>query len=354
VAELLAKFVGSKMSCANKSSSEEDLEQLLDRVMILFRFVHGKDTFEAFYKNDLSKRLLLGRYNVDLEKSMISRLKTECGSSFSHKLEGMFKDFELSKDIMISFKESNYYREKLSDIDLNVHVLTNGYWPAFSSVEINLPKQLSNYLEIFKAFYLQKYSGRKLMWRNTLDHCLVKYQTQSLKKELHISLFQTTVLLLFNEHDRISFKDMEQITGIETEELKSVLQSLSSGTTRILLKEPKNSEINESDIFKLNTIFQHKLYRIKINYNQMKETIEENQKTNQAIMQDRQYQIDAAIVRIMKTRKSLLHQQLVSELFKQLTFPVKPIDLKKRIESLIDREYLERDPENSQLFRYLA
>jgi len=86
----------------------------------------------------------------------------------------------------------------------------------------------------------------------------------------------------------------------------------------------------------------------------MKETIEENQKTNQAIMQDRQYQIDAAIVRIMKTRKSLLHQQLVSELFKQLTFPVKPIDLKKRIESLIDREYLERDPENSQLFRYLA
>jgi len=132
------------------------------------------------------------------------------------------------------------------------------------------------------------------------------------------------------------------------------LQSLSSGTTRILLKEPKNSEINESDIFKLNTIFQHKLYRIKINYNQMKETIEENQKTNQAIMQDRQYQIDAAIVRIMKTRKSLLHQQLVSELFKQLTFPVKPIDLKKRIESLIDREYLERDPENSQLFRYLA
>jgi len=215
VAELLAKFVGSKMSCANKSSSEEDLEQLLDRVMILFRFVHGKDTFEAFYKNDLSKRLLLGRYNVDLEKSMISRLKTECGSSFSHKLEGMFKDFELSKDIMISFKESNYYREKLSDIDLNVHVLTNGYWPAFSSVEINLPKQLSNYLEIFKAFYLQKYSGRKLMWRNTLDHCLVKYQTQSLKKELHISLFQTTVLLLFNEHDRISFKDMEQITGID-------------------------------------------------------------------------------------------------------------------------------------------
>jgi len=56
----------------------------------------------------------------------------------------------------------------------------------------------------------------------------------------------------------------------------------------------------------------------------------------------------------MKTRKTLNHNQLVTELYNQLKFPVKPIDLKKRIESLIDREYLERDNENSQTYRYLA
>lgn len=39
--------------------------------------------------------------------------------------------------------------------------------------------------------------------------------------------------------------------------------------------------------------------------------------------QDRQYQIDAAIVRIMKMRKTLSHNLLISELYKQLTFPVK-------------------------------
>ena len=53
--------------------------------------------------------------------------------------------------------------------------------------------------------------------------------------------------------------------------------------------------------------------------------------------QDRQYQIDAAIVRIMKMRKSLHHTPLITELYNQLKFPVKPPDLKKRIESLIDR-----------------
>ena len=48
----------------------------------------------------------------------------------------------------------------------------------------------------------------------------------------------------------------------------------------------------------------------------------------------------------MKTRKSLSHKLLVSELLTQLKFPMKQSDLKKRIESLIDREYLERDRGN--------
>lgn len=59
--------------------------------------------------------------------------------------------------------------------------------------------------------------------------------------------------------------------------------------------------------------------------------------------QDRQYQIDAAVVRIMKMRKTLSHKLLTQELLSQLRFPLKMTDVKKRIESLIEREYLERD-----------
>jgi cullin-4 len=72
------------------------------------------------------------------------------------------------------------------------------------------------------------------------------------------------------------------------------------------------------------------------------------------VFQDRQYQVDAAIVRIMKMRKSLLHNQLVSEVVAQLKFPIKPGDIKKRIESLIDRDYLARDEQNANQFNYLA
>ena len=101
--------------------------------------------------------------------------------------------------------------------------------------------------------------------------------------------------------------------------------------------------------------FNFKLRRYsKVNSIQMKETVEENKQTNERVFQDRQYQIDAAIVRIMKTRKSLSHQLLVSELLSQIKFPAVASDLKKRIESLIEREYLERDRGNAQVYNYLA
>lgn len=82
--------------------------------------------------------------------------------------------------------------------------------------------------------------------------------------------------------------------------------------------------------------------------------VEERAKTETTIQEDRQYQIDAAIVRIMKMRKSLAHSLLISELFSQLRFPIKPIDLKKRIESLIEREYMSRDKDDANMYHYVT
>jgi cullin-4 len=56
------------------------------------------------------------------------------------------------------------------------------------------------------------------------------------------------------------------------------------------------------------------------------------------VFADRAFAVDAAIVRVMKARKKLAHNQLITALFEQLKFPVKPADLKKRIENLIERE----------------
>ncbi|KAM6924217.1 cullin-4B [Xenentodon cancila] len=354
-AELIAKHVDSKLRAGNKEATDEELEKMLDKIMIIFRFIYGKDVFEAFYKKDLAKRLLVGKSaSVDAEKSMLSKLKHECGAAFTSKLEGMFKDMELSKDIMIQFKQYMQCQNIPGNIELTVNILTMGYWPTYVPMEVHLPPEMVRLQEIFKTFYLGKHSGRKLQWQSTLGHCVLKAEFKEGKKELQVSLFQTLVLLMFNEGEEFTLEEIKLATGIEDSELRRTLQSLACGKARVLTKIPKSKDVEDGDKFSCNNDFKHKLFRIKINQIQMKETVEEQASTTERVFQDRQYQIDAAIVRIMKMRKTLSHNLLMSEVYNQLKFPVKPADLKKRIESLIDRDYMERDKENSNQYNYVA
>ncbi|XP_046853784.1 cullin-4A-like [Xenia sp. Carnegie-2017] len=355
-AELIAKFIDIKLRVGNKESTEDELEKLLDRIMVLFRYIQGKDVFEAFYKKDLAKRLLVGKSaSVDAEKSMLSKLKQECGALFTIKLEGMFRDMELSKDVMVQFKQHLQNQHLPSNIDMVVNILTFGFWPTYTPVEINLPTEMLRYQETFKKFYLAKHSGRKLLWQNTLGHCVLKTEfSKGNTKELQVSLFQALVLLLFNDRINIPYEDIRNETRIEDGELRRTLQSLACGKARVIQKSPKGKDIGEDDTFAFNFDFKHKLFRIKINQIQMKETPEENINTTERVFQDRQYQIDAALVRIMKTRKVLSHNLLVAEVYNQLKFPVKPTDLKKRIESLIERDYMERDKDVQNQYHYVA
>jgi cullin 3 len=58
----------------------------------------------------------------------------------------------------------------------------------------------------------------------------------------------------------------------------------------------------------------------------------------------------------MKSRRVLDHNSIVAEVTRQLSprFLPNPQVIKKRIESLIEREFLERDATDRKLYRYLA
>lgn len=353
-AELIAKYLDRILRQGNKQFSEEELESRLDKVLQLFRFIDGKDVFEAFYKKDLSKRLLHDKSaSHDLEKVMISKLKAECGSQFTSKLEAMFRDVDASKDLMASFLR--HAREDGRKVDLQVSVLEASRWPLSSQQqEVNLPQSLLDYQEAYKTFYLGKHNGRKLAWQHFDGSCVVKAEFPKGVKILALSLYQTVVVMLFNSTDSISFTDVKSASGIEVGELRRTLLSLACGNVRVLQKEPRGKTVEDGDVFVFNTNLTHKMTRIKVNAIQMKETVEENKGTTERVFQERGHQVDASIVRIMKTRKSLNHTELISEIFNQLRFPVKVADVKKRIESLLEREYIERSPDNSMMYNYLA
>ena len=174
-------------------------------------------------------------------------------------------------------------------------------------------------------------------------------------------MFQALCLMLFNGAEKkekgepvLTFEDIKEGTGIDDKILRNTLQSLACGKVRVLRKRPQSAKVEDGDKFHFKSDFKHSNRQIKINSIQMRETKEENSVTHEAVQRDRQYCIDAAIVRIMKTRKTLTHVQLIAQTFEMLKFPAKSVDLKKRIESLIDREYIERDEQAANTYNYLA
>lgn len=71
----------------------------------------------------------------------------------------------------------------------------------------------------------------------------------------------------------MTFEEIKAATNIEDGELRRTLQSLACGKARVLKKEPKGRDVADNDRFIFNGEFTNKLFRIKINQVQMKETV---------------------------------------------------------------------------------
>lgn len=357
--EFISLFVDDKLRKGLKGVSEEDVEIVLDKVMMLFRYLQEKDVFEKYYKQHLAKRLLSGKtVSDDAERSLLVKLKTECGYQFTSKLEGMFTDMKTSQDTMQGFYTT--HGTDLGDSPtLVVQVLTTGSWPTQPSVTCNLPAELSALCEKFRSYYLGTHTGRRLSWQTNMGTADLKATFgKGQKHELNVSTYQMCVLMLFNNADQLTYKEIEQATEIASLDLKRCLQSLALVKGKnVLRKEPMSKDVGEDDSFFVNDKFTSKFYKVKIGtVVAQKESEPEKQETRQKVEEDRKPQIEAAVVRIMKSRRVLDHNNIVAEVIKQLQsrFLANPGEIKKRIESLIERDFLERDSTDRRLYRYLA
>ena len=300
------------------ADEDAEINHHLSNALDLFRFVHGKAVFEAFYKKDLARRLLMGRSaSLDAERSMLTRLKNECGPSFTHNLESMFKDMDLAREEMMSYRQLMLDRgEKQSGPDLSVNVLSASAWPTYPDVSIKIPQNVTSIINKFETHYKSKHSGRKLTWKHALAHCQLRAHFAKGNKEVVVSGFQAIVLLLFNDipdSQHLTYAHLKSETSLGDAELKRTLQSLACAKYRVLTKHPKSREVSETDTFTFNPSFTDPKMRIKINQIQLKETKEENKETHQRVAADRHYETQAAIVRIMKSRKRISHNELIIE-----------------------------------------
>jgi cullin 3 len=306
----------------------------------------------------------------------VAKLKVECGYQFTSKLEGMFNDMRVSADLSAEFRTylGNLVSSSVASslAEFNVNVLTSTYWPmgVTQPPVVNCPPSIQGLMDRFHDFYLGRHSGRQLTWITSMGTADLRVNFDRGKKEINLTTYGMVVLCgVFNSEEAsegqpIPFSRILESTSIPEPDLKRTLQSLSLGKYRILIKAPLTREVNEDDTFALNTSFSAPLLKIRIpnilpsslpsaatGSGNTLETDPERLETLAKIDEARGHQVEAAIVRIMKSRKTMGHNELLTEVMRQLSsrFNPSPGVIKKRIESLIERDYLERGQDRRML-----
>jgi len=219
-------------------------------------------------------------------------------------------------------------------------------------------------MDVFTEYYAAKQTHRKLRWVHTMGKNTVEMHGFTIggakkakeKKEggkkgkeskiqLVVSTIQAFILMLFNNNERLSLEDMASALQIDTREIKKYLKSLTVQKEKILLKEPEGKDINNGDVFRVNFDYSPLKNRVSIPLVVMQTDEKQVAEVHENVQQDRKLAIEACIVRVMKARVTLSHSGLVNEVIQALSVLFRPDGriIKKRIEDLIQREYLERD-----------
>lgn len=379
--ELLSAFVDDALRRGILRMTEQDIDSVVKEVAAIFSFLPDKDLFVSCYTEHLAKRLLACRNtSYDAEKRVVAKLKSECGCRFTHRLETLFKDLHNSDAITQEFNEAVFSsRMDLSKVRLNVRVLTTGFWPLPWALQPSkIPEVPGNAFETFRRFYLAKYKGRQLTLQPQLGSAVMsavfygpweeqpsssRATNASASKPrtytIQVTTFQMCVLTLFNSHDKLTYADIASETNIPEKDLAKALHLLCSGKTSgpLLTKTPGTEQIEDNHVFAVNDAFTTAVQKVEVQSvcGQKGSPPTSSDYEMAYIEETRKSAMDAAIVRVMKSRQVLSHENLLVEVTKLLRarFTPSPDAFQERVDKLIEKEYMEKDANNPHLYRYV-
>jgi cullin 1 len=292
--ELLARYTDSLLKKGAKSPEESELEEMLVQIMTVFKYIEDKDVFQKFYSRMLAKRLVhVSSVSDDAETSMISKLKEACGFEYTNKLQRMFQDIQISKDLNASYRD---WQDKILDdedrkklVDPHFQVLGTGFWPLNPpTTKFIAPQEIVKTTERFQTFYFDKHSGRKLTWLWQLCKGEIKanyIKNTKVPYTFQVSTYQMGILLLYNENDSLDYTDIEKATSLAPDVLEPNLGILVKA--KVLLATPDDSKPCPGTTYALNYNFKAKKIKVNLNIQVKSEQKHEADDTHKTVEEDR-------------------------------------------------------------------
>lgn len=359
VAKLLVHIL-HKSLMKFSSIRDEDKKIIIDNIMNLYTFIINKDVFENEFHILLAQRLLDKSSASDQdENSILNMFKAICGVTAVSKFDGMFQDIESSKKLMQKYENKN----NNSNIEFDTIICRLGCWPGeFLERNIIIPTQLTPSVNNFTKFYNSQFPDYLLKFDLLYGNAEINITIDSNVKTILVSTIQMLILLCINDSSEpLTLASILEKTKLDKNNIVDHIMTLIHPDYYILQKNPPSRDLKLDHKFRLSTKWSPKLInlkRIKINlvsFDDLKPSINLSEITNDVLM-NRVYLIESSIVRVMKIKKQLNNNDLVSEIQNQLKtrFEINVSMIKNGIDKLIEQDYIERDENNRNIFKYIA
>ena len=317
-AEVLGHFA-DRLLRGKDRLTESEVEVALERVVSLFGFLADKDVFGEVHKSLLAKRLLTAASaSMDAERRMLALLKMNCGAAFTSKMENMINDLSSSETLDQDFRAMSASR---LPTDFHVQVLSQAFWPTMPQMPVALPPALADCVRTFDGWYHKRLPNRKLQWSHSQGSVVVGCTFASGRPyECTINTLQAVVLMLFNgmadpvpPETGAKLGAICEKAGVTVDVVKRVLHSLACAKFQVLAKTPKGTSIKDDHTFAYNPAFSTGTRAFKIPMPSLEEA--HNPKKME---EDRVHAVEAALVRVMKSRKAMTHQELTAAVMQQV------------------------------------
>jgi len=385
--EIFSYFVDRQLK--DKKLDEGAADTSFDSIVSLMVYLTDKDVLERTLNRALSKRLLAGKSNETRESSFIAKLKQRCGDAITRNMEDMLNDIHISDESSAQFTswlKENYPNMKASAA---VKVLKSNRWAGLSKIDMQPTQEWIPIISGFQKWYGEAYPTRGLTWNYAQGQSTVVMnfteKGRSKTCQLSLSMIQASVLLLFNDSPTLSFEDIQQRLSITNSDqlAASIAPLVYYKVFPLLIRKPlaedngedpegkptdekaqaakekaKDEEvILKTDTFQLRVIDKAPA-KPSIAYPTATASAARREASDDRsrALEERNTRMDLVIVRIMKTRKTVHHNELMEEVGKQLAhlFIVERYPFKQRIDSLIERSYMLRDENDHNTFHYVA